>query len=104
MVVEKKTNIREWYVNNPLYKDDELGLELNPYATFTSVMQGMRKGKDFYEMIGVGDSIIRERIFCMLSQLYAKGDYGEIYNLWLYGKDNVSLKSNCMGKSKRIKV
>jgi hypothetical protein len=62
-------------------------------------MQGMRKGRDVYDLIGVSDSIVRERIFSALSELYAKGDYGEIYNLWLHGKYNISRLAECCGIS-----
>lgn len=96
-MVTKKTKIRDWYTTAESYKDDELGKELDDEITFSKLMQGMRKGRDVYDLIGVGDSIIRERIFSALSELYAKGDYGEIYNLWLHGKDNTSRYAECCG-------
>lgn len=96
-MVTKKTKIRDWYTTAESYKDDELGKELDDEITFSKLMQGMRKGRDVYDLIGVGDSVIRERIFSALSELYAKGDYGEIYNLWLHGKYNISKCAECCG-------
>lgn len=57
----------------------------------------MKKGMDFYNVLGVGDSMIRERIFVALADLYSNNDYGEIYHLWMYGADNVSIISNLCG-------
>lgn len=65
-----------------MYPSDELGEELNPRVTFRDLYDGMRKGKDFYKMIGEGDSVIRERIFEMLSDIYGV-KYNDIYNMWL---------------------
>lgn len=98
-MVTKKTKIRDWYTTAESYKDDELGKELDGEITFSKLIQGMRKGRDVYDLIGVGDSIVRERIFSALSELYAKGDYGEIYNLWLHGKYNISRLAECCGIS-----
>lgn len=98
-MVTKKTKIRDWYTTAESYKDDELGKELDDEITFSKLMQGMRKGRDVYDLIGVSDSIVRERIFSALSELYAKGDYGEIYNLWLHGKYNISRLAECCGIS-----
>lgn len=99
--VTKKSKVKDWYVN--AYKSDSLGLEINPKVTFSKIMSDMRNGKDFYKTIGVGDSIIRERMFVALSELYTNEDYGEIYNLWLNGKDNVSVHKCCVGNSKKVR-
>lgn len=99
-LVWKKTSlVRDYYMN--AYESDELGAEINPTLTFSQAFNGMKKGKNIYDLMNVCDSIVRERVFCTLAEMYTKGDYGEIYNLWLYGADNVSLKSNCNGKRKR---
>ena len=99
--VWKKTSfVRDYYTK--AYKSDELGKEINPKLTFSQAFNGMKKGKDIYDLMGVGDSIVRERVFCALAELYADGDYGEIYNLWLHGADNASIRQNCCGKKKKI--
>jgi hypothetical protein len=74
------TKIREWYTT--IYADDELGEEIKDDITFADVLETLNNYEDVYEVIGVGDSIIRERIFEKLSILLNKG-YDYIYNLWL---------------------
>lgn len=91
----KRTRVLDFY--RSFYPNDEEGKNINPNLTFTSLLRGMKKGLDFYEMVGVGDSIIRERIFVALADLYSNNDYGEIYNLWVNGTDNVSIFSNLCG-------
>jgi hypothetical protein len=91
----KRTKVLDFYMS--FYPNDEEGKNINPNLTFTSLLRGMKKGLDFYEMVGVGDSIIRERIFVALADLYANNDYGAIYSLWMFGADNVSRISNLCG-------
>ena len=40
------------------------------------------KGGDIYDYIGVGDSLIRERLFTRLSKMLGL-DYDHIYEMWL---------------------
>lgn len=94
--INKTTKVKDAYIG--MYSDDELGQEINPTLTFSQAFNGMKKGKNIYDLMGVGDSIVRERVFSTLAELYTDNDYGEIYNLWLYEADNKSLKNNCRGK------
>jgi hypothetical protein len=72
--------IREFYLET--YPTDYLGLELNPTPTFAGLLNQLIVGGDVYRYIGVGDSIIRERLFERLAEeLNVKYDY--VYNLWL---------------------
>jgi hypothetical protein len=72
--------IREFYLEN--YPTDDLGLELNETPTFAGLLNQLIVGGDVYRYIGVGDSIIRERLFERLAEeLNVKYDY--VYNLWL---------------------
>lgn len=72
--------IREFYVEN--YPTDELGIELNENPTFAGLLNQLIVGGDVYRYIGVGDSIIRERLFERLAEeLEVSYDY--VYNLWL---------------------
>ena len=91
----KRTKVLDFYKS--FYPNDEEGKNINPNLTFSSLLRGMRKGEGFYGMVGVGDSIIRERIFVALADLYANKDYGAIYSLWTFGADNVSRISNLCG-------
>ena len=72
--------IRQFYLEN--YPTDDLGLELNETPTFAGLLNQLIVGGDIYRYIGVGDSIIRERLFERLAEeLNVKYDY--VYNLWI---------------------
>jgi len=73
-------NIKEFYLNT--YPTDELGVEINEKATFVGLVTELFGGSDIYEYIGVGDSIIRERLFEELAKQLNK-PYDYVYNLWL---------------------
>lgn len=70
--------IKDWYMG--AYKDDDLGDRLN--GTFKGALQTLLRGDDIYDYIGVGDSLIRERLFSKLAEMLDV-DYDEIYNVWL---------------------
>lgn len=72
--------IKEFYLNN--YPTDELGVELNENANFTGLLNELFTDNDVYGYIGVGDSIIRERLFTKLSEILKK-PYHYVYDLWL---------------------
>ena len=72
--------IKQFYLNN--YPTDELGVELNENANFTGLLNELFTGNDIYGYIGVGDSIIRERLFSKLSEIL-NCSYDYVYNLWL---------------------
>ena len=72
-------NVKAWYIER---FNDDLAQEIDDNITFEEVYHALKMGDDFYEVIGVGDSIIRERIFEELSYLY-KVSYDDIYKLWL---------------------
>ena len=72
--------IKEFYLNN--YPTDELGVELNENTNFTGLLNELVTNNDIYGYIGVGDSIIRERLFEKLSEIL-NCSYDYVYNLWL---------------------
>ena len=73
-------SIREYYVNK--YPTDDMGDGINPTATFAGLLNQLIVGGDVYRYIGVGDSIVRERLFERLAEeLNVKYDY--VYDLWL---------------------
>lgn len=74
-----ENNIREWYMN--AYPTDELGCELYDDVTFAELSNDLG---NVYDVIGVGDSLIRERIFSKLSELM-NVDYSYVYKQWLNG-------------------
>lgn len=70
-------NIKLYYIRT--FPSDELGLEINPQATFYGLIGNI---KDVYEYIGVHDSIVRERLFERIAEIM-ECSYDDIYNLWL---------------------
>lgn len=72
-------NVKNWYVET--YPTDELGQDINPKIEFTNVLNTLDNYSDIYDLIGVGDSIIRERLFQKLSQITGQ-TYTEIYDKW----------------------
>jgi hypothetical protein len=73
-------NIREYYMEN--FPTDELGVEINENATLEGLYAVLTIGGDVYEYIGVGDSMIRERLFWAVSQLTST-PYNDLYAKWL---------------------
>jgi hypothetical protein len=73
-------NIREFYVNN--YPTDDLGIGINPKATFAGLLNQLIVGGDVYEYLYVYDSIIRERLFERLAE-ELEVSYEYVYKLWL---------------------
>ena len=73
-------NIREFYVKN--YPSDDLGIGINPEATFDGLAKTLNNYEDVYEYLYVYDSIIRERLFEKLS-LILNCEYEVIYQRWL---------------------
>ena len=73
-------NIKEFYLEN--YPTDDLGIELKDNTTFTGLLNELYNGNDVYDYIGVGDSLIRERLFEKLSNIL-NTSYDYIWNLWL---------------------
>jgi len=72
--------IREYYLE--AYPTDELGVELNETPTFPGLLNQLIVDGDIYRYIGVGDSIVRERLFEKLAD-ELKVSYDYVYNLWL---------------------
>ena len=73
--------IKDFYTT--LYPEDELGLEINPDITFKDMYKALLDRKEIYDVIGVPDTIIRERLFTVLAGLFAKGNYIKIDDLWM---------------------
>ena len=73
--------IKDFYTT--LYSDDDLGKEINPDITFKDMYNALLDHKEIYEVIGVGDSIIREQLFTVLAGLFTNGNYEKIDDLWL---------------------
>jgi hypothetical protein len=76
----KGEGIKKWYTRS--YPTDELGEEMNDTNTFKDLWDGIHNGVNVYEIIGVGDSVIRERLFEYLSLIYDV-NYSYVYDKWL---------------------
>lgn len=72
--------IKNWYTH--YYDTDELGQEINSMATFNDLHRALLDGRDVYEVIGVGDSLVRVRLFDELAILLGVSS-NVVYNLWL---------------------
>jgi hypothetical protein len=92
----KGEGIKKWYIRS--YPTDDLGEELNDTNTFTDLWNGILKGKNVYNIMGVGDSIIRERLFEYLSLIYDV-DYSYVYNKWLESADEYAKGGNVLATS-----
>lgn len=80
----KTLTLRDWYTAN--YPEDSLGYQISPKANFLSLKQTLEMGKDVYVHIGVGDSLVRERLFQKLARICGVS-YDTIYDIWLAGPD-----------------
>ena len=74
-------NLKVRAVYKKMYPTDDLADEIDPKLTFKQTYDRMAKGECIYDITRVRDSIIRERIFAILSELYGV-TYNDIYNLW----------------------
>ena len=77
-------SVKEWYLNT--FPDDELGYELKDGFSFQDVEDVLNQmspqANALYNLMGVRDSTIRERVFQNLADL-TNVDYDDVYNKWL---------------------
>ncbi len=79
--------LRQWYEET--YPEDDLGSEIDEEATFRDLYNAIRNAGNVYEIIGVGDSIIRARCFERLAGIIGK-DYNYVYDRWLFARGAVA--------------
>ncbi len=72
--------LREYYLR--AFPTDELGKDLNQSPTFTDLFITLDQRKDVYICFGIGDSIVRERLFSRLAFLLGV-EYDYVYEQWL---------------------
>jgi hypothetical protein len=85
----KQSTIQSWYLNT--FLDDAEGVSLKRNVTFEQAAYCLKSKEDFYEFIGIADTIIRERIFWKIAELY-EIDYSVVYNQWLLPEFKVTKK------------
>lgn len=81
LLVEK--HVREWYCEQ--FESDPMGVKITDALSWYDLLEQMRKGRNIYSIIGVGDSIVRERIMGHLAKLL-NVPYEVVYRLML--RDN----------------
>ena len=69
--------------------------------TFRKVLDALNNEEDIYDVIGVNDSVVREEIFILLSDLL-EVEYDEIYQLWLHGPKKDKANENFTMKKEDI--
>ena len=74
-------NIREWYLE--IYSNDELKDYVNN-VSFQELKEVISQRDDVYDLIGINDILIRERLFYGLA-IYENVDIGEIHELYEKG-------------------
>jgi hypothetical protein len=74
------SNVKAFYLDK--YPTDELSQEIDSNISFKMVFECLDNYGNIYDLIGVCDSLVRERIFEALAEIMnVKYDY--IYDQWL---------------------
>lgn len=79
---EGGVTLRDWYMR--AYPEDPLGSKIKPVVTLDDVLSRLRDGGDFYGLVGVCDSMVRERVFVELCDRYGFS-YDDLYDCWCNG-------------------
>ena len=90
--IAKNTNIKEWYIAE--YPDDELGANIND-VTFYDLFVALDTHKDVYDVLGVGDSVVRERAFEKLDAILEE-PAGYCYDQWLLTESTEKVEESDM--------
>jgi hypothetical protein len=85
---DNDVKIKDWYLEN--YPTDDLGEELNDEVTFEDMWNEDYEKYNIYEVIGVGDSVIRERLFEHLAEI--KGVSYDVVYRKLFSSDGFYAK------------
>lgn len=66
------------------YPTDDMGAELNGSLTFSELVAGDTFDQDIYEVLGVGDSLVRERVFQETASRTG-ASYQDVYEYFIEG-------------------
>jgi hypothetical protein len=72
--------MKEFYLQ--AYPTDELGLEIRDEANFMGLLNALLRDENVYKYIGIGDSLVRERLFEELAKRLQR-PYDEVHALWV---------------------
>lgn len=72
--------VRGWY--EARFPDDPCAASIAPGLTFGEALDAVPLGSAFYDVLGAGDSLVRERVFEELSKRSGLA-YDELYESWL---------------------
>lgn len=77
-----KNNVKDYYAKN--YADDELGNNIKDNVTFLQLYRALKDNTDIYNLLGIADSTVRERVFKELAKIL-NTNYDYVYNIWQNG-------------------
>lgn len=78
LLVEK--HVQEWYTEQ--FESDPIGRQITDALSWYDLLEYMRRGENICEVIGVEDSLVRERVMGHLAKLL-NVPYDVVYRLWL---------------------
>ena len=78
------SNVKAFYLDK--YPTDELSQGIDSNISFKMVFECLDSYGNIYDLIGVGDSLVRERIFEALAKIM-NVEYDYIYYQWLGNND-----------------
>lgn len=81
-----KESATDWYAK--AFKSDKKMAPKNG-VTFEQLYESLKKGENIYDKMGVGDSIVRERVMSEMADRLGV-DYDHVYDLWLNGGEKGS--------------
>lgn len=91
----RRSKVKKWYMN--AFPTDDYAEEcMDPTLTFGKLIDSINEGLDIYDVLGVGDSLIRERVLSGIATAL-RLPYDKVYDAWLaairdnYNYDNSKL-------------
>lgn len=75
------TTLGAWYKAN--HPTDDLAEYVREDQTFEDLFNAIDRGKDVYEVIGIGDSIVREHLFGELARIIEM-PYNYVFHHWIH--------------------
>lgn len=98
--LEMLQDIKSWYMQK--FPDDELGAEIHTGVSFQMLYDNL-SSTDISNIIGISDSVIRERCFSKLAELM-RVNYDVIYDKWLNAEKITDKKPSIKKQLKKDKT